>query len=350
MPVNDYQTFACDPAANVESQATYVSDPTRSTGEVSGKANSARSNKAWRQPSMWASALGMFLNDQGQDALDDGNPSNLMGKLKLALGSWISASVASLINVNGQCRFNFIDATHCTLGMCNGNRLKIAGVIQKVPNAGVTITNAGLTANTFYYAYAFMNAGAMALEFSTIGHVADTAAGNEGTEIKLGDNSRTLVGAVGTDASSQWSWGRVISWFNRRRKVVGGQLLSQTTTASTTPVEISTQLRFYFLEWADDSTDVLANGTISSTVDTNLGVTQWIGIDGTARGGNSSANCAGTGLTASITSVLSVDVTTCAENAIHYATLMASTNPGQTATYSSSTNGTTANLQVILRG
>jgi microcystin-dependent protein len=94
MPTNDYQTWACGVGANVEAQATYVSDPTRSGGEVSGKANSARSNKVWRQSSMWSVALGLFLNDQGQDALDDGTPSNLMAKFKLAVQSWINATAA----------------------------------------------------------------------------------------------------------------------------------------------------------------------------------------------------------------------------------------------------------------
>lgn len=92
MPNNDFQTWACGAGANVESQANYVSDSTRTNGEVSGKATSSRSNKVWRQASMWATALGLFLNSQGQDANDDGNPANLALNFQQAVLSWITAS------------------------------------------------------------------------------------------------------------------------------------------------------------------------------------------------------------------------------------------------------------------
>lgn len=92
MPTNDYQTWAVGSGANVEPQSTFVSDPVRNNGEVSGKANSPRANKVWRQSSMWSVALGMFLNDQGHDALDDGVPANLFTSLKSSILSWITAA------------------------------------------------------------------------------------------------------------------------------------------------------------------------------------------------------------------------------------------------------------------
>jgi hypothetical protein len=84
-----------------------------------------------------------------------------------------------------------------------------------VPSAGVTISNAGLAASTVYYVYARMSGGAMALELSTTGHTP-----TNGVETKTGDTTRTLVGMVRTNASSQFVDDAtnicVLSFFNRR--------------------------------------------------------------------------------------------------------------------------------------
>lgn len=92
MPNNDFLLWAGSGSANVESQAAFASDPARTTGEVTGKASSARANKLWRQASMWAVALAQFVNSQGQDANDDGNPNNLQA----AFAAAISASFAGV--------------------------------------------------------------------------------------------------------------------------------------------------------------------------------------------------------------------------------------------------------------
>lgn len=83
---NDFLPFAAAGGANVMSQSSYAALAARSTGFVAGVAVSAQLNKAWRQPSVMASVVGQFISDEsGLDALDDGNTTVLLNRLKSAL-------------------------------------------------------------------------------------------------------------------------------------------------------------------------------------------------------------------------------------------------------------------------
>ena len=76
-----------------------------------------------------------------------------------------------------------------------------------------------IAANTLYYVYAFNNSGTVTADYSTTGHATSTTAGNVGTEIKSGDDTRTLIGMIRTGASgflNTADFRGVISWFNRR--------------------------------------------------------------------------------------------------------------------------------------
>jgi hypothetical protein len=119
----------------------------------------------------------------------------------------------------------------------NGDLIRINGLNYHIPAAGITATanncfvsgvaGSSLTV-TVYYVYAFIHPTlGMQLDFypySSGGHAASTQAGNVGTEIRAGDNTRTLVGIVqgsGTAPASnsfydspQYRYTR--SWFNRR--------------------------------------------------------------------------------------------------------------------------------------
>jgi hypothetical protein len=80
MAINDFKTFAGDPAANVMTQAAYtdVGFTARLLGFSTGTALSIQLNKVWRQSSVMTSMLGQFVVDQTtQDALDDGSPSGM---------------------------------------------------------------------------------------------------------------------------------------------------------------------------------------------------------------------------------------------------------------------------------
>ena len=164
------------------------------------------------------------------------------------------SKVLDLISAaHGQCRLAYVSATSIKLSPVNGRNLVIDGQLQKVPSAGITISNSGLSASTLYYVYAIMSGGSMALELSTTGHST-----NNGVETKTGDTSRTLVGMVRTNASSQFVDDAtnlcVLSFFNRRRKLGQAKFTANRTVAASAGVfaEVNTEIRVNFLTWADD--------------------------------------------------------------------------------------------------
>lgn len=71
--------------------------------------------------------------------------------------------IKSLIGGYGQCELSLVGANLKLLPK-NGNKLMIAGRLEDVPAAGVSLAPAGLTPSTLYYIYAYMNAGEMIME------------------------------------------------------------------------------------------------------------------------------------------------------------------------------------------
>lgn len=133
------------------------------------------------------------------------------------IGQAIAVLAQNAVNQLGQCRLVRDSATQLKLNPHNGNLVFINGVGEQVPSAGVTVTNGGLSANTNYYVYVYMATGVMTLEFSATVPVADTTYGHR---IKTGDATRSYVGNVRTDGSSQFPAAtvgvatNVRSWFN----------------------------------------------------------------------------------------------------------------------------------------
>jgi hypothetical protein len=165
------------------------------------------------------------------------------------------SKVLDLISAaHGQCRLAFVSATSLKLSPMGGRNLVIDGLLQQVPAAGITISNASLAASTVYYVYARMNAGSMELELSTTGHSTSTG----GIETKTGDTSRTLVGMCRTNASSQFVDDAtnlcVLSFFNRRAKIGRAKFTANRTLAANIGVftEVNTEIRVNFLTWADE--------------------------------------------------------------------------------------------------
>src|SRR5262249_54121287 len=81
---------------------------------------------------------------------------------------------------------------------------------------------------------------------------------------KSGDDTRSLIGMIRTNASSQFSntgaTTFVLSWFNRRRvtsRITGTTALAVT---SATAIEFSSAFRAQFLSWAGDMPDLRFNG------------------------------------------------------------------------------------------
>lgn len=232
---------------------------------------------------------------------------------------------------HGQCRLVFVSATSIRLDPHNGRNLAIAGLLQQLPAAGVSISNAGLSANTVYYVYARMNAGAMALELSTTGHSVDAATG---VHIKTGDATRTLVGMIATNGSSQFQDGTdlagVLSYFNRRRKTVNRWFTAARTLSATTATEFDAEIRVKFISWADEQPVMRANGGIYAQ--TAGPAYAYIGVD------TNSQSDSGGGIGASGTQApFSAEWATggtgaLAENAIHFASLYGIAAAGGTVT------------------
>ncbi|MDT6962897.1 hypothetical protein QTN24_15460 [Cupriavidus sp. SZY C1] len=269
MATNDFLVFGGGAGANVIPQVTYSGLTARTAGFSSGVAQSAQLNKVWRQSSIMAAVLAQFISDQtGQDAVDDGTTATLLANLKAAVRLQ-----------HGQCRLSVVSGTQLKLSPYNGNGLIINGLPQQVPGVGVSVSNAGLAAGTLYYAYSYMNAGVMALELSSTGHSTGTA----GVEQKTGDPTRTLVGMVRTNASSQFVDSATqrfcLNWFNRRSIAATNTFNVNRSTTSTTPVELSPTERAEFLNWGDESTYVTFLASASQNT-TSGSFSSSVGLDG----------------------------------------------------------------------
>jgi len=181
----------------------------------------------------------------------------------------------------GQCRLEYVGVTSVRLEPHNGNRLFINGAWYTIPDAGVTLSNTGLIANTTYNVYALISAGSITLEAATTARARDTTYGHQ---IKSGSAARTLVGKVRTNASSQFSntssARHVISWFNRKARATQVDVPADSTT-STSYIEWDTSARITFIAWGDEDLYFHINGMVSSaSAGANLYLA--IGLDSTS--------------------------------------------------------------------
>jgi microcystin-dependent protein len=162
-------------------------------------------------------------DSNGRITLPEGSPPPQCGKLIV-----VGASPATTLR--------FIPA--------RGNLIRIDGEIYRIPRAGIAANNTGVHLNgvpgqnlvvaTLYYVYLFDDNGVLTFDYSTIGYETD----DEGTEIKIGDPSRTLIGLIYTATGAtfydteQYRFTR--SWFNRSRTTIFVQ--ATVTITSTTIV------------------------------------------------------------------------------------------------------------------
>lgn len=234
----------------------------------------------------------------------------------------------------------------------NGNKLTINGVLETIPDAGVTLAATALTAG-HYYIYAYMSGATMTLEASTTARATSTSAGNKGNQIKSGNNTRTLVGAAYSTAAafSDTDTNRlVISWANRRNISGRSRFTANRTTTSTSPVEVNSETRINFLTWDDEAIQSCANGSASNSTafqDTRMA----IGWDGaTVFGGLSrQANTTATSINSlAATSVAYAGQLT--EAAIHYVTILGAVS-ANTGTYiGGADNADRCEINVMIRG
>jgi len=162
---------------------------------------------------------------------------------------------------HGQCRISVVSPSVLRLLPFNGNSLIIHGVPQKIPVAGVSLSSAGLSPDTGYYIYAYMQGEGMALECTTTGHTVDV----QGVQVRLDRQDRTLVGWTKTSTSSTFSvdtgaaiW--TMNWFNKRQKSIVASSSADISFTNKVMSELSSTLRAIAPAWAGEFCTSSING------------------------------------------------------------------------------------------
>lgn len=284
-------------------------------------------------------ATGKIIKDGGiaLDA-DSSFSSNSDSKIptQKAVKSAIAAVSGGGASGHGQCRLDFVSATQIKLSPFNGDKLQIAGTVVQVPSSGVTAANTSvyvngtsgqnLAASTVYNVYLFNNAGTLTIDFSATARAADATAGNIGIQIKSGDSTRTLVGKIETNASSQFVSTSVLSWFNRQLKTVI-QTDGADRTAATIWTELNSSARARFLSWGD--TQIAVTYSVCAKHAT-VGAAMYVGagLDGVSSvfGGQSASEYVANNF---VTLSTRASLGTVGEG-VHYATLVGGAGSGST--------------------
>ena len=152
----------------------------------------------------------------------------------------------------------------------NGWRLRSIGAGLTAANTSIFLDGVGasnLAASTVYLVTVFDNAGTLTIDFRTTLTRATDA--DFGVEIATGQPTRTVVGLIRTDASSQFADSAtqrfVRSWFNGAGVTGANDFTANRTTASAPFVELNTEIRIEFLVWSGESVMALGTGTASNS-------------------------------------------------------------------------------------
>lgn len=205
-----------------------------------------------------------------------------------------------------------------------------------------------LAADTTYLVCVFDNAGVLTFDFlTTLTHTQDAATG---VEIKNGDDSRTVVGMVRTNATPNFKDDNglrgVISWFNRRDIGIVNGFTANRSKTSVTYVEIDIEIRANFLTWGDEAVTVIASGAVA--VPNTFEAYTSVAFDGTTAEDAMSriSSASGSGISPLALSLVKNGLS----EGSHYATLLGGVS-GSTGTWSGgSVGGTRCSLTVGIRG
>jgi len=187
--------------------------------------------------------------------------------LKVPTTAWVNQATAESCG-----RLIYVSPTQIKFIPFNGDRIKINGLWEWIPAAGITLANTSviingaagqnLVADNDYLVA--ISGGGTTLTFwgpGAFSHAPSTTPGNVGTEIVAGSDSISLVGMIRANGSAQFFDMGVVSWFNRRTKVAKAAITSTTTTTSTTPgTELTTALRVPFATWAEEGVVAIIGG------------------------------------------------------------------------------------------
>lgn len=140
---NEFLPFAIDPEASIISQALWAGDTLRPKGHIPGTiANSALENKALRQATTMAAALGLLISEQGENALDNGDIESLKIALADAIiavgGGEIQQATETIVGITRYA--TTVEAEAGTMDTVALTPLKFAQALAKL--ASSTIANA----------------------------------------------------------------------------------------------------------------------------------------------------------------------------------------------------------------
>ena len=233
----------------------------------------------------------------------------------------------------GEVQLQFITATQLKAVPWNGNKVMVNGALMSVPSGGLSIANTNihingtagqsLAASTLYYLYVWNSGGNFTEDFSTTAYATDATTG---MTIKSGDATRTLVGMIATNSSSQFSAILTRSWFNDQGVVSAGHLSTNRTTASGSYVEINSEIRASFLAWTGEIVTAIATGEQIAPV--GGAVYSSIGFNGTTAEDIFNSTTSNIGNPLSMTFPKSG-----LTEGLNYATLLARTQGGVTGTW-----------------
>lgn len=192
-------------------------------------------------------------------------------------------------------KFVATSSTACKFSPYYGDTIKINGTVFQIPSAGIAgcattsvfvggVASQNLVASTLYYVYAFSNSGTVTADFSTTAHSTSATAGNIGTEIKTGDDTRSLIGMVFVDGSNHFqdsnTQRNTASWFNRPVLRGKNNFGGNTTTTSAFPVELNTSIRIEFVIWSDQTFTWGSAGPSFTSSASGTAVLTGLAIDG----------------------------------------------------------------------
>ncbi|WP_147252003.1 hypothetical protein [Thalassospira profundimaris] len=160
-----------------------------------------------------------------------------------------------------------------------GRKIVINGGLYDIPVEGVSIAATSTQANNLYYVYAAVINGELVLEWSSVGH---TQSEVTGIEIKLGDETRTLVGMVYVLQNDAWPAAPelVASWYNRQPIAKNSSTGAVSVSSTSFQIVTTTANSIGFLCWADDAVSLSAAGY----ADCSNGSAAMVAIDGTPIG------------------------------------------------------------------
>jgi hypothetical protein len=247
-------------------------------------------------------------------------------------------------------RLTYVSQSLLNFGPYNGDRIRINGVVYPIPvggiyglgNSNISIDgspNKTLAASTRYYVYCYNNAGVLTADYSTTGHSSSTTSGNIGTEIKTGDETRSLIGMIVPGSNGQFfdqpQFRYVRSWFNRQRIYFAS---NWQTWGPYGPSGLQfTGQSANFVAFAGEALQAAASGAmqIQQSVGTNWGMQ--LGLDGNLFGASmtQSASLANYYLSGTCTGSNSVS-----SDGLHWVGLYAQCTAGYTISGQTVTDGT----------